>query len=332
MMEWRFLHPGFLFLLPLPLLWLAWHYMRQAKRTPSVVYSDLSALEAGTHTLKIRMLKLLPLLRTVVIVLGIIALARPQYGRVERRQAAMGIDISIALDVSGSMDRGDFYPTRLEAAKEVLSEFVMERLNDRLSVVIFGTDAFLLVPPTFDRQAVAGFVQDFRESYLSDRQRETAIGNGLAMAVDRLKDSNAESKVAILMTDGENTAGNIEPLQAAEAAEALDIRVYTIGVGTNEEIQEQNIFGMPTGRTARLPFDEELLREIASMTGGKYFHARDKDALASIYEEIDQLETTEIEMSQFDNYDERFMLLWSPALLLLGIEFLLRGFWLVRLP
>ncbi|MCB2154096.1 VWA domain-containing protein [bacterium] len=332
MLEWRFLYPWILALLPLPLIWLAWHYLRRARRHPSVLFSDTAPFAAGTKTLKIRVLQLMPVLRALVLILGIIALARPQFGQVERQRAALGVDIALAIDVSGSMQAADFTPNRLEAAKEVVHDFIDGRSSDRISLVVFASTAAVLCPPTFDRQAVKLFIDTIQDGILNNEK--TAIGTGLALAVDKLRDSEAKSKIVILLTDGENNTGTIAPLQAAEAAKALGVRVYTIGVGSNSitEIPVQDpLFGQRMVRQ-QVTIDEETLQQIAKETGGRYFRATNEDALRQIYSEIDHLERTEIEVNEYDDFDERFMMFWTPALILLGLEFLLRGFWLVRLP
>lgn len=331
MLVWRFLHPGFLFLLPLPLIWLAWHLKSRVRRHPSLLMSDLDPWRAGGATLRVRVLKALPWIRTLAMVLGIVALARPQYGQVQRIQSAFGIDIALVLDISESMDLPDIQPDRMTVAKEVLREFVRERTSDRLSVIVFGTNSYPLVPPTFDIGAIEGFIERLDPRRTVPReQRMTAIGLGLARAVEKMKDSEAQSRVAILLTDGENTAGNIDPMQAAEAAKALGVRVYTIGFGTNGKITVRNAFGFPEEIVTTI--DEDMLGKIAEMTGGKYFRAATGDALRDIYEEIDRLEKTDIETNEYDDFDERFMWLWCPALFLLLGEFLLRTLLLTRLP
>ncbi|MDK2972118.1 MAG: Ca-activated chloride channel [Candidatus Sumerlaeota bacterium] len=335
MLDWRFLHPWFLLLLPLPVIWLVVHYVWLARRArPSVVFSDTSLYAAGTNTVKIRVLRAMPVLRAAVLLLGIVALARPQYGQVERRQASFGIDIAVALDISETMDYTDFNPNRLEVAKTVLKEFVDGRGNDRLSLVIFGTSAALLCPPTFDHEAMKGFIDVITSRTFANQDRMTAIGDGLGLAVSKLRDSTAKSKVAILLTDGENNSGRLQPLQAAEAAKALGVRVYTIGVGSNSSIriERTDLWGRPYTDSVAVSLDEDTLKEIASITGGRYFRAANEDALRQIYEEIDKLEKTEIETTKFDNFDERFQWFWYPALGLLALEFLLRAFWLRRLP
>lgn len=332
-MTWRFLHPEFLFLLPLPLLWLIWHRLR-AHRTPAVTYSSVAALAAGGKTLRLRALALLPWLRTIALILGIVALARPQYGQVERLRSAHGIDIAIVLDISGSMDFDDFKPTRLEAAKQTAIDFVGMRDNDRITTIIFGTEAHILVPPTFDQRATQEFIGMLAEDTLPREARRTAIGDGLGLAVRKLEEIGAETRVVVLLTDGENNAGRLEPMQAAEIARALGVRVYTIAVGTNETFVRtvRDEFGFTRRQVIEMTIDEELLEEIADMTGGRFFSALDEAALAEVYREIDALERTEIETSEFDDFDERFLWLWFPALALLGMELLARGFWLGRLP
>ncbi|MBX3727627.1 MAG: VWA domain-containing protein [Candidatus Sumerlaeia bacterium] len=334
MLDWRFLHPWFLALLPLPLIWLAWHYWRRRDAVPALVYSDAALLAAGRRTWRTRAVALMPAMRAGILLLGIVALARPQYGQVQRRQAALGIDIGLVLDVSGSMDYPDFPPNRLEVAKGVLKDFVAGRETDRVSLVVFGSSAALLCPPTFDHVAVQQFIDFISPATFARDQRMTAVGDGLGLAVSKLVDSEAASKVVILLTDGDNNEGRLDPLQAADAAAALGVRVYTIGVGTDGPIQvpTTDLFGRRVMQTIYETMDEEVLRQMAAKTGGRYFRATDAVALRRIYEEIDKLEKIEIEVSQYDDYDERFQLLWLPALMLLGIEFLLRGFVLGRVP
>jgi Ca-activated chloride channel family protein len=323
--DWRFLHPWLLLLLPLPLVWLAWHYASRARRHPSVLYSDLAGLAMIRPTLRVRLLGLLPVLRAVALLLGILALARPQYGQTERRLSALGLDIALAIDVSNSMMAEDFQPNRLEVAKDVVQDFVAGRESDRISVVVFGATAAVLSPPTFDRNAVNAFVDRIHDGMIDNRK--TAIGMGLGLSLSNLEDSEAKSRIVVLLTDGENNEGIISPEQAAEMARALGVRVYTIGMGTNDVMHRG-----PWGMGAVASFDEESLRMIAEKTGGRYYAATNTGALRAIYEEIDRLEKTEIEIDEYENFDERFMLLWLPGLLLLAFELVARGLWLGRLP
>lgn len=335
MFEWRFLHPWFLALLPVPLIWLAVHLRSRWHRHPSVLYSDLAPLKEGGATLRVRMLRLLPWLRTLALLLGIVALARPQYGQVLRTQSALGIDIAIALDISGSMDAMDFTPTRLEAAKAVIEDFIAERKSDRLSVVVFGASAYVLSPPTLDRGAIGEFLRAITRDSLRDEERvQTAVGMGLALAVDKLKDSKADSRIVILLSDGENNAGSIEPVQAAEAAKALGVRVYTIGIGSNDPvpIEVKDEFGRRHVVRQQMRFDEECMKMIAEKTDGRYYRATDAEKLREIYGEIDKLEKTDIEVNEYDDFDEKFLWLWVPALVLLALEMAMRAFWMGRLP
>jgi len=334
MFSWRWLHPEFLILLPIPLIWLVWQWRRGLRGQPAVLFSSSAALMAAGSSLRVKVLPWLPILRTLVLVLGIVALARPQYGYVERRQTAMGIDIAMALDISGSMDAMDFKPTRLESAKSVLKEFISGRENDRLSVVLFGSNAMVLSPPTFDRHAVTRMVEMITPDLFANEERQTAIGMGLAMALKGMEDSPIENRVVVLLTDGENNAGRIEPMEAAAMAKALGARVYTIGVGSNRTAMRE-VFDPILGRRLHqvsAGIDEPLLREIAEMTGGKFYVADDDETLRAVYRSIDELEKSEIETSAHDNFDERFSLFWLPALFLLGFDLLLRGFWFGRLP
>jgi len=333
MFEWRFLHPAFLLLIPLPLIWLVWTLWR-GRATPAVTYSGVADIARVGRTWRVRLLGMLPVLRTLVLILGIAALARPQYGHVERNRTALGIDISLVLDVSGSMDLPDFRPNRLEASKRVLKDFIDRRINDRMHFIIFGTEAHLLCPPTFDREALRGFVDVVTQNTLSREQRMTAIGDGLGLAVRTLRDSDADSRVVLLLTDGENNAGTLTPIQAAEIARTFGIRVYPIAMGSSGviPIEQRDAFGRIYIERVDSSFDIEPLKEIARITGGRLFIADDMEELEEVYRQIDELERSEISISEFEDYDERFHWLWFPALAILGFEFLLRAFLLGRLP
>lgn len=315
----HFQNPWLLLLLPLPFALLFWHLYR-SKRQPAVVYSDLSIARDIAPSIRQRVLKMLPFVRTVALCLGIVALARPQYGTVVYNQESLGVDIALSIDVSGSMRQKDYYPNRLEAAKRAAISFVDNRETDRISVIIFGVEAALLCPPTLDMEVVKMFIEAIQDGMINNQA--TAVGDGLAMALRKLEDSDAASRVVILLTDGESNSGEIQPLQAAEIAEALAVRVYTIGVGSRS---------MFRGMTAP-GFDEGTLQEIADLTGGRYFSATNEKQLEEIYMEIDRLEKSKIEVEESANYDERFMYFWFPGLILLAMEFLMRAFWLRRLP
>lgn len=263
-------------------------------------------------------------LRVFALALLIIAMARPQYGRIERTTFSEGIDIAMVLDVSLSMRAGDFYPNRLEAAKDVMKQFVMERRGDRLALVIFGGEAATLVPLTLDSDVVYSFVERVRFNLVSGDT--TAIGMGLSTALARLRESDAKSQVVILLTDGENNAGSIDPIKAAEAAKTLGVRVYTIGVGSNTPQ-----IG-PFGIRVDAGLDEATLTRMAEMTGGRYFRAEDEQKLDAIYRQIDELEKSEIESTQYDSFNELVHWFVLPALLLLLLEVGLRSTRFVMVP
>lgn len=326
-MEWRFLHPWMFLLAILPLFVLIKTIRDQHIRRGAVVYSDLSVLNHLKPSLKMRIIPYLPWLRFLSLLLLVIALARPQYGRTEQLQSSQGIDISIVLDISETMDINDYLPTRLDVAKRVIESFVMERVNDRISVIVFGTSPYLLVPPTFDKPTIVNFLNIVDGRNFGQQDRRTAIGTGLALGVDQLKDSDAKSKVAIVLTDGENNAGEITPLQAAEAAKALGVRVYTIGL---LGVPDRSVFGSIS--QSDINVNREELSKMAAMTGGQFFEARNSEALKSIYDQIDKLEKTDIETQELDNFSERFNWFLAPSLLLLGIDFLLRFLVLRRVP
>lgn len=323
----HFQNPWFLLALPLVLLWLVLH-VRADRRRPTVTFSGLDVAKDLPVSMRQRVNTVLPYLRALVLMLGIVALARPQFGTLERSVSSLGLDIAMVIDVSGSMQAQDYQPNRMEAAKTAAAEFVSNRETDRLMVVIFGENAAMLVPPTLDTRTVKTFIETINFQMI--RHNATAIGDGLGLALRRLKDSPAESQVIVLLTDGDNNAGVLDPLQAAEIAKTMEIPIYVIGVGNNPMRQIRG-FGMmaPPGGVG---FDESIMESIAEATGGQYFRAGDEAGLRNIYREVDKLVKSEIETSESYDYNERFMLFWFPALALLGLEFFLRAFWLRRLP
>jgi len=328
-MYWRFLHPWLLLLLIIPVVWLIIDIIRK-KKTAKIVFSDLSIFGDAPKSWRIRIMPFLSVFRFLSICFIILALARPQYGRTESVQSARGIDISMVLDISSTMDAADYKPTRLQVAKNVMGQFIEERINDRVGVIIFGTSPYVLVPPSFDQsstinsiEAIDGFLSEIRLNRLDQQLRMTAIGSGLALAVDQLKDSDAESKVVILLTDGENNAGEIKPITAAEIAETFGVRVYTIGLIAKSSRSVLN---------SESNIDREELQKIAQITGGKFFSASNEEALSSIYQEIDELEKSEMETAVYDNFAERFLIFLGPGIGLLAIEMLLRLLIFRRLP
>ena len=304
-----FAHPWFLLLLlALPLL--AWLKGRRGPK-PAFLYSSVALLQGLGGPSRSRAGSVLAALRWLAVALLLVALARPQLTRSETSVKASGVDIMVAIDLSGSMELPDFIVrgqrvNRLEMAKEVLKQFIANRPNDRMGLVAFGGRAYLASPLTLDHEALLQNVDRLRLHMIEDN---TAIGSGLATAVNRLRPVKSKSKIVILMTDGQSNAGKITPLQAAEAAQALKVKVYTIGVGTSE-------IAMQYRRPDLLP-DEETLRKIASMTGGNYYRADKADRFRAIYAEIDKLEKTEAEVKKFVRRNELAAWFVAPALLLL---------------
>lgn len=270
-------------------------------------------------------------LRLLAITALIIALARPVNVHTESETTTEGIDIVLAMDISGSMLARDFVPDRLTSAKKIASEFVGERSGDRLAVVAFAGEAFTQTPLTSDQATVQTMLSRLRSGIVDDG---TAIGNGLATAINRLRESGAKSKVVVLLTDGVNNRGQISPATAAEIARDLGIKVYTIGVGSRGSAPYPaiDVFGNETMVMAEVEIDEALLRRIATLTGGEYFRAVDDNALAEIYERINTLEKSEVQVTNYTSYEELYMLWLVAALLLLAGEFIIERVVLNRLP
>lgn len=270
-------------------------------------------------------------LRMVAVALFIVALARPVNITEEHETTTDGIDIVMAMDISGSMLARDFTPDRLTSAKHLAAEFVANRRGDRIAVVAFAGEAFTQAPLTSDQAVVETMLSRLRSGVVEDG---TAIGNGLATAVNRLRESGAKSKVVILLTDGVNNRGQISPLMAAEIARDMGIKVYTIGVGTRGRAPYPavDMFGNKTTVMADVEIDEELLREISSMTGGKYYRAVNDEALREIYAEINELETSKVQVTNYQTYEELFLMWVVLGLLCLGLEFVFDKVVLNRLP
>ena len=315
--------PLWLLLLLLPLL-LFWRHRRTASSGRLVfVMPDRAALSGGV-TWRVLLRRWLPWMRWVAIGLLALAMARPQRLWQEEKVKADAVDIMLALDISPSMLSRDFEPDRLVVAKRVASDFVEKRPYDRLGLVAFSAEAFTQCPLTTDRRVVQQFLRDLQVGRLEDG---TAIGMGLATAVNRLKDSPSRSKVVILLTDGENNAGYIPPLKAAEIAQTLGVRVYTVGVGTSGIVLSpirRNPDGTYDYAPRQVEFNTDLLQEIASLTGGKFYLARSAQDLEGIYAEIDQLEKTKIEVTVIRHTEEYFYWAMGIAVALLLVEALLR--------
>lgn len=276
--------------------------------------------------------QLMPLVRLLVYVFLVTALARPQKFSSEREYSTKGVDIVISLDISGSMLAEDFKPeNRIAVAKQEAAKFIRGRENDRIGLVVFARKAFTQCPLTLDYDVLIELLQDIQIGMISDG---TAIGMGLATAVNRLRDSKAKSKVIILITDGASNAGNIDPITAAELAKAFGIKVYAICIGRGGLVPfpiNDPLFGKRYVQ-AEVEIDEMVLKRIADITHGLFFRARDSKALGEIYEKINQLEKTEIKVKEYRSFDERFAYFLIPGLLLLLLELMIRNTIAVKIP
>jgi Ca-activated chloride channel family protein len=315
--------PFFLLLGLIPLGWYAWRFLANKNSDTTFTISTSEAFDGG-GSWRTKLTWLPDLLRLLGLLLMALSLARPQLSLKEEKVNAEGIDIMLAIDLSSSMLAKDFEPDRLEVSKQVAEDFVRNRKYDRLGLAVFAGEAFTQCPLTTYQSILIDFLQALSVGTLEDG---TAIGMGLATAVNRLKDSESESKVVILLTDGVNNTGYIDPETAAEIAREYDVKVYTIGVGSegnaltpvNRRSNGQYIF-----RNAKVQIDERLLQEISSSTGGRYYRAKDRNQLEAIYAEIDRLEKTEIEVNIFKRYQDEFRSFLLIGLGLLLIELLLR--------
>ena len=332
----RFAMPLYLLLLLLiPLLALLLFRLQRWRKKPLLRYANVGQLQVTGRSWRVWMQPILPLLRWLAMGLFVIALARPQIVESQQVVKGEGVDISLALDISGSMASLDFEPdNRLETAKQVIEEFVAERSFDRVGLTVFASQAFSQSPLTIDHAVLTRLLASVDLAPNLNIQDGTAIGLGLANAANMLKDSSAKSKIVVLLTDGVNNAGQIDPLTAAEAAKALGIKVYTIAAGRTGQVPfpRQNIFGQERIAMIESVIDEETLMQIAEATGGLFFRAEDAAGLRRIYEEINRLEKSEIEIRTFSRFTELFHWLLIPALLLLAVEMLLRQTLLRRLP
>jgi Ca-activated chloride channel homolog len=308
-----------LLLLPL-LLW--WQLAMQSRRQASLLISGITKVK-GIRSWKTRLRWLPFVCRMLCIVCIVVALARPQTRNDEELVNGEGVDIVLAIDVSGSMLAQDFTPNRMEAAKEVAANFVANRPTDRIGVVIFSGESFTLCPLTTDQQVLKTQIYNIQSGLLEDG---TAIGSGLATSVDRLRSSKSKSKVVILLTDGENNGGQIPPLTAKELAKATGVKVYTIGVGTEGFAQTpmQTQTGAVVMQREKVNIDEKLLTQIADETGGRYFRAKDNESLRNIYTDIDKLEKSRIEVTALKRYAEKFFPFAIAALAFLLTELVLR--------
>ena len=326
----RFEDPWFLILF-LIIPYLVW----KRKEQITISYSSLEILQ-NIRAIQVGFLSTIPLvLRLFAISLFIMALARPQEGQKRTEILSMGVDIMLALDTSGSMKALDFIQndkrdTRLTMVKDVVSKFIENRTNDRMGMVVFGSEAYTQCPLTLDQNILQSFLRKLDIGMARD---STAIGSAIGIAVKRLKDLKSDSKLIILLTDGRNNAGNLAPLQAAQTAKAFGIKIHTIGVGTRGKAPflVNSIFGQRYVYQ-EVDIDEGTLKEIAKITGGQYFRATDLESLESIYKQIDKMEKSEVKVFDHSEYTELFHYFLIPAILFLLFEIILSNTVLRRLP
>jgi Ca-activated chloride channel family protein len=328
----EFANPKILWLLVVVPLLIAYYVWRAMQGGASIVISATDSLRTAPRTVRYYLRHLPIVLRVAALVLIIIASARPQSVEHETKTETDGIDIVLAVDISTSMLARDFQPDRLTAAKEVAAQFVANRQGDRIGLVVFAGEAFTQTPLTTDQSSLQTLLGRLRSGVVEDG---TAIGNGLATAVNRLRESDSKSKVIILLTDGGNNRGQITPLTAADIAKELEIKVYTIGVGRNgtapypvfdERGREVYTVDM------KVEIDEKMLREIAERTGGEYFRATDKLSLERIYEQIDKMEKSKVEKFDITHIHEEFLWYVLVAIALLIVEFVVKYIILKRIP
>jgi len=332
--SFQFVHPELLLLLlvlPLLAVWRGRRGRPVAVRMPST--DDALSIGARPRSTIGGLRAFLGLLAFALLIL---ALARPRHGKGSSDIEASGIDILLALDVSGSMEAMDFKlhgepVNRIEVVKDVVGKFVGQRPNDRVGMLAFAGRPYLVSPLTLDHEFVAKRLQDVKLGQVEDG---TAIGSAIAAAVSHLRDSTAKSRIVILLTDGVNNAGAVNPLTAAEAAKALGIKIYTIGAGTRGEapVPVRDAFGRTHLQTIKVEIDEEMLQQISTATGGQSFRATDTGSLGKIYESINQLETTTRKLKKYQHYDELYLYFLIPGISLLVLELILGQTRLRRLP
>lgn len=325
-----FHNPEYLFLLLLLLPVIYWYVVEMHKSDASLQISSHRNLLQFSKSRKVRLRHIPFVFRVLSIVFIIIALARPQSNNNWRTSNTEGIDIMMAMDLSGTMLARDLKPNRIEASKNVAIDFISSRPNDNIGLVVFARESFTQCPLTTDHTVLINLFKAVDFGMIEDG---TAIGLGLANAVNRIKDSKSPSKVIILLTDGSNNSGDIAPVTAAQIAKTFGIRVYTIGVGSHGMVEMP--YMTPMGITYQLApseFDEKTLKDIASVTGGKYFRATNNATLRQIYRDIDQMEKTKISVKQFSKKEEEFYIYSLLAFLFLALEVLLRNTYFKRIP
>ncbi|MDB5227177.1 MAG: hypothetical protein JWN78_1370 [Bacteroidota bacterium] len=327
LVPYTFAHPQYFWLLLAVPLLVYWSYYKRKTFYATFSIPQHGGVLAQSRSLRVKLLPGLPLLKILSYIFMVIALARPQSALSEKEISTQGIDIVLSLDISGSMLAKDFEPDRLEAAKKIAMKFIEDRPNDRIGLVIFAGESFTQCPITIDHQVLMNLFKDIHSGMVTDR---TAIGMGLATAVARLKESKSKTKIIILMTDGVNNTGYIDPYTAIRITKAFGIRVYTIGIGKNGTapypFTDQN--GNTFYQSMPVQIDEQLLREMARETGGNYFRATNNSSLKNIYNNIDKLEKSKIKISNYHRKSEHFHVFAFFALLFLVAHFILSGTYL----
>ncbi len=325
-----FHNPEYLFLLLLLLPVVFWYVQELRRSDASLQISAHRSLLTFPKSKRLYLLHVPFLLRVAALVLTTIALARPQFSNKWSKESTEGIDIMMALDVSGTMLAEDLKPNRLEGAKSVATEFILARPNDNIGLVVFAGESFTQCPLTTDHAVLVNLFNGVEYGMIEDG---TAIGLGLANAVNRMKDSKTKSKVIILLTDGSNNRGDIAPATAAEIAKTFGIRIYAIGVGSHGQVRIPVPTPMGTQyQVMDSEFDEKTLEEIAQQTGGAYFRATSNDALRDIYSQIDQMEKTKIRVKEYSRRSEHYMIFALCAILCLALEILIKNIVLRKIP
>lgn len=331
-----FANPAYFLLLLLLIPWIVWYFLFRSKSESHIQWASTEALRRVPHTWRTRLVHLPFFLRTVLYVLAVIILARPQTGSSWRTGQTEGIDIMMALDISTSMATPDISPNRITAARDVALDFINNRPNDNIGLTLFGGEAFTQCPLTTDH---ATLMQSFKGANCNLQndgiiQPGTAIGMGIASAVSHLENSPSKSKVVILLTDGANNTGEISPLMATDMAKNLGIRIYTILLGSNSKVNVP-VAQLPNGEVYTQQVDDttdpSTLKQIANETGGIFYHASSRSSLKQVYDDIDKLEKTKLKVSQHSRHYEAYQPFAMAAILVLLLEILLRTTWFKRL-
>ncbi len=329
----QFAHSGILFLLLLLIPAVAFYVWKQKQAQASLQIPTTSPFQRLPRSYKEYLRHFNFALLCLSFAFTIITLARPQSTDSWSQSNTEGIDIVLTIDVSYSMLTSDFKPNRVEAAKDVAARFIAGRPHDNIGMVIFGKESYTMCPMTSDHAVVANLLKSVTTELIDGSQ--TAIGDGLVTAVGRIRNGQAKSKTIILLTDGTNNAGDVAPIDAAEVAKAMGVRLYTIGVGSRDEVEMQvgtDPFGRPIMQRVKADIDEETLKNMANTTGGRYFRATDKASLSSIFDEIDKMEKTKMQVREFSRKEEEYLPYALAALLSLLLHVLLRNSLLRQIP